>query len=170
MADSKKDSAKDTPSNPGQADRRESARTEASLARKIWQAGLGAYGRAIGETAHNVAKLTSETSKLFEDLAEKGAELERESGSPSPTRGGLFDRPPLEQRFQQLKSAFQVGLPASQASSDRIAELEAKVDAMRAEIASLADMQQAAKPAPKKSAPKKPAAAKKSAASKSRKS
>ena len=46
-------------------------------ARKIWLAGIGAYGRAFSEAQESLARMSGETSKVFEELVEKGEEIEK---------------------------------------------------------------------------------------------
>ncbi|MFN3959616.1 MAG: phasin family protein [Parvularculaceae bacterium] len=49
----------------------------ADTARRIWLAGIGAYGRAFTEAQEQVAKLTGESARVFDDLVAKGEEIER---------------------------------------------------------------------------------------------
>jgi hypothetical protein len=49
----------------------------ADTARKIWLAGIGAYGRAFSEAQEQVAKLTGESHRVFEDLVAKGEAIEK---------------------------------------------------------------------------------------------
>jgi len=48
------------------------------MAQKIWFAGLGAYGRAFSEAASGAQKLNAGTTELFEDLVERGTEIDSE--------------------------------------------------------------------------------------------
>lgn len=60
---------------------------EADVARKIWLAGVGAYGRIYAETQEVVEKLASTAAETFEQLVAKGEEMEekvKESLSKSP--------------------------------------------------------------------------------------
>ncbi|MBL4864607.1 MAG: hypothetical protein JKY63_06970 [Rhodobiaceae bacterium] len=54
------------------------------LARQIWLAGIGAYGQAIDETqeqvTRRVAKVSKETTKIFDDLVTRGNDLEQRLG------------------------------------------------------------------------------------------
>ena len=45
-------------------------------ARKIWLAGIGAYGRAFSEASDQLSKVTKGGGKVFDDLVEKGEVIE----------------------------------------------------------------------------------------------
>jgi poly(hydroxyalkanoate) granule-associated protein len=65
----------------------EAAKSEADVARKIWLAGVGAYGRIYAETQGAVEKLAATASETFEELVVKGEEMEervRKSIAKSP--------------------------------------------------------------------------------------
>jgi len=53
--------------------------TAEQMARKIWLAGLGAYGKSFEELQNQYAKLNNTTSQYFDELVEKGAKLEAET-------------------------------------------------------------------------------------------
>jgi len=46
------------------------------FARKIWLAGLGAYGKSIDEAQGRYEQLSADTQKVFEELVVKGEALE----------------------------------------------------------------------------------------------
>lgn len=49
------------------------------IAKNIWLAGVGAYGRAVDEAQENLKKATPQPPKLFRDLVKAGAALEDEA-------------------------------------------------------------------------------------------
>ena len=49
---------------------------DTDMARKIWLAGVGAYGRMIAETQGAVEKLAHDTNEAFDQLVAKGEEVE----------------------------------------------------------------------------------------------
>lgn len=49
---------------------------DADIARKIWLAGVGAYGRVFTETQGAVEKLAGSANETFEQLVASGAEIE----------------------------------------------------------------------------------------------
>ncbi|MEL6361547.1 MAG: phasin family protein [Pseudomonadota bacterium] len=75
-------------------------------ARRIWLAGIGAYGRAFSEAQESLARMTGETTKVFDDLVEKGEEIEKaveEKGREVAARvapGGVS----LEDRIQKMRT------------------------------------------------------------------
>jgi poly(hydroxyalkanoate) granule-associated protein len=55
----------------------ETARNEGmEIARKIWLAGVGAYGRVYQEAAGRVEKVTGAANEMFDQLVEKGEQVE----------------------------------------------------------------------------------------------
>lgn len=55
----------------------ETARAEGmEIARKIWLAGVGAYGRVYQEAAGRVEKVTGAANEMFDQLVEKGEQVE----------------------------------------------------------------------------------------------
>ncbi len=53
--------------------------TAEEAARKIWLAGLGAYGKSYEEIQSQYEKLNGETSHFFEELVSKGEKLEADT-------------------------------------------------------------------------------------------
>ena len=49
------------------------------FARKIWLAGLGAYGKSFDEAQGRYEKMSVEASKMFDDLVVKGSKIETEA-------------------------------------------------------------------------------------------
>ncbi len=46
------------------------------MARKIWLAGIGAYGRAFSDAQESLAKVTDDSARMFDELVAKGEEIE----------------------------------------------------------------------------------------------
>ena len=59
---------------------------EMDMPRKIWLAGVGAYGRVHAETQEAMEKLTHSAADTFEQLVAKGEEIEERVRSRSPSR------------------------------------------------------------------------------------
>ena len=51
------------------------------MARKIWLAGLGAYGKSVEEAQGRYEKLSEEANKMFDELVTKGETLEEDAKS-----------------------------------------------------------------------------------------
>ncbi|GAA6185082.1 MULTISPECIES: phasin family protein [Alteromonadaceae] len=99
------------------------------FARKIWLAGLGAYGKSFDEAQGQYEKLTSEAGKVFEELVEKGEVLETEA------KAKIKAKTNVEERVTEVRK--KLGLDSS-SSEDKVEELSAKIDALTDAVAKLA--------------------------------
>lgn len=105
-----------------------------SLAKKIWLAGLGAYGRGFDEALDQYKQLNEKSSKVFSELVEKGTELE------SLTRSKLEETKTqsteaFESSVKQVRS--KLGLSQSEESA-KLEDLSDKVDALTKMVEKLA--------------------------------
>ncbi|MEL6377323.1 MAG: phasin family protein [Pseudomonadota bacterium] len=127
------------------------------VAHKIWLAGLGAYGRAFSEAVENAQKLNEGTSELFEDLVQRGTEIETEMkdrisandrvkqatdsvGKVTESVGKVTEtavrlqreqRERFEARMQRMRALLGFG------GDEKAEELSEKLDRIEDEIASL---------------------------------
>ncbi len=99
------------------------------FARKIWLAGLGAYGKSFDEAQGQYEKLSAEASKLFDELVVKGETLESEAKAKIKTTTNV------EERVSEVRQ--KLGLD-KQGSDDKVEELSAKIDALTDAVAKLA--------------------------------
>lgn len=60
-------------------DKRRSVEQAESLARRIWLAGLGAYGTSMEDAQGQLGRAGEEASRLFQELVEKGQRIEEQS-------------------------------------------------------------------------------------------
>jgi len=65
-----------------------------TVARKIWLAGLGAYGKSVEDAHDQIDKASQEASKFFHDLVSKGQSIEDHS------------REALKERISEAKGRF----------------------------------------------------------------
>lgn len=83
------------------------------LAKNVWLAGLGAYGKAFDEAKDAYEKASKETPKLFDELVKKGEELEAETldvineTKEKVSKGRFSDS--LEERLHKVRGAFSFG-------------------------------------------------------------
>jgi polyhydroxyalkanoate synthesis regulator phasin len=91
------------------------------FARKIWLAGLGAYGKSIDEAQGRYEKLSSETTKVFDELVVKGEKIESE------TKEKIIDKTNIEERVADVRKKLGLDKGSSDA---RIDELSDKIDAL----------------------------------------
>lgn len=109
------------------------------MAKKIWLAGLGAYGRAFDGASDQIDKLneqyekvSKETTHLFDELVAKGKKLDSESqGKLSDVKSKTTAS--IEERINKVRSSLSVGHGAE------IAQLNEKVDALTAKVDALLD-------------------------------
>jgi len=90
------------------------------IAKNIWLAGVGAYGKAADEAQERLEKAGVETPKLFRDLVKAGAALEesaRENLKPSKSS--------VEDRINKVRENFNL---QRFGRSDELSHLQAKVD------------------------------------------
>ncbi|MBG53988.1 MAG: phasin family protein [Alphaproteobacteria bacterium] len=145
------------------------AKSEAKLplARDIWLAGLGFYGRLFDETASRVDTARAEANKLFDELVDRGAIVEKD------TRKALKDvridtNGSVEERIKKLRDSLPElpKLPEmpelgqfpqiTPFKSARVRELEAEVEALTKKVNALSRAAKA-KPAARKTPARKAA-------------
>lgn len=123
------------------------------IARNIWLAGVGAYGRAVDEAQGRMEKAGVDTPKLFRELVKAGAALEDEARkSISSSRAA---RASVEERIHRVRENFHLQLPARGedllALHEKIDRLTLKVEELSAALA--AGGTSGRKPAAKKKMP-----------------
>ncbi len=107
----------------------------ADTARKIWLAGIGAYGRAFTGAQETVAKLTSDSSRVFDDLVAKGEAIEQkvEAGRRKMAErigpaGGAF-----EERIKRMRE--RIGLVGGEgALEERLSAVENRLSLIEARL------------------------------------
>lgn len=139
---------------------KEMAEKASDLAKNIWLAGLGAYGKALDE-AHDQyekvsEKVNTESSRLFDELVAKGKKLEGET-QEKLSEVKEKSSATLEERLAQVKESLTFTSKNTEVAN-QLDDVSHKLDLI---IEALG-----AKKAPAKSAPAKKATAKASATSK----
>ncbi|MEP1445491.1 MAG: phasin family protein [Paraglaciecola sp.] len=99
------------------------------FARKIWLAGLGAYGKGFDEAQGRYEKISVEASKLFDELVVKGSEIETEAKDKFQVKDKV------ETRVAEVRK--KLGLDTVSADQ-KVEELSAKIDALTDAVAKLA--------------------------------
>ena len=140
------------------------------IARRIWLAGIGAYGKAFEEGRAQLEKLSDSSGGLFDQLAEKGEKIEtaakvqgmKLAGKASEVREDLG----VEDRISAMRERLSGAVPGlGGGDSARMDRLEAKLDAIESKLDAVLKTQSSAKrtttqrtertTAAKKTAPKK---------------
>ena len=104
--------------------------TEAEdFARKIWLAGLGAYGKSYDEAQGRFEKLSDEASKVFDELVSKGETLEVEA------KDKFKEKTNVEERVAEVRK--KLGLD-KQSNEQKIEELSNKIDQLTDIVTKLA--------------------------------
>jgi len=102
------------------------------IAKNIWLAGVGAYGKAVDEAQGRLER-AMEPPKLFRDLVKAGSALEEEA------RGALeassAAKSSVEQRISRVRENFHMQRPAR---IEDIAALQKKVDHLSRKVDKLA--------------------------------
>jgi hypothetical protein len=103
------------------------------IAKNIWLAGLGAYGKAAVEAQDRLEKAGVETPKLFKDLVKAGAALEDEARETTPPKRSTASS--VEERINRVRENFNLNRPSQ---SEELASLHNKVDLLSKKIDLLA--------------------------------
>ncbi|MHA7817192.1 MAG: phasin family protein [Pseudohaliea sp.] len=116
------------------------------IAKNIWLAGVGAYGRAVDEAQGRLEKAGVEPPKLFKDLVKAGAALEEEARGASQNA-----RQSVEDRITRVRDNFNLQRPVR---GEDLLALHEKIDRLTNKVDALADALAAsgAVKAPKKKA------------------
>ncbi len=142
------------------------------IAKNIWLAGVGAYGKAVEDAQGRLEKAGVEPPKLFRELVKAGSALEDEAREALETTASA--RSSVEERIARVRENFHNQRPARiedlQALHKKVDQLSRKVDRLTkalAEQGAVTGTRKPAKKAARKTAAKKKApAAKKTAAHK----
>jgi len=119
-------------------------------ARRIWLAGIGAYGRAFTEAQGALKEVTGKSSDVFDDLVQKGEMIEKvveHKGREllDKSVAGDIDVPSLEidERIKRMRARLSKSLTthssaeANPSTAQRLDAIEAKIDALIARVESL---------------------------------
>lgn len=147
-------------------------RKNSDTARRIWLAGIGAYGKAYTEAKETLKGVAGDGSEVFDDLVQKGQMIEMAVGMKSKEmlgKAGVADlkmpdlsMPDLhiDDRIKKMRDRIKSSAGFDDApvaeTADRLDALEAKLDEILAIL----------KPTPKRAPAKKKAASKKRASKK----
>ena len=113
-------------------------RSSAESARRIWLAGIGAYGRAFTEAQEAIKDVTGKGSEIFDELVQKGEMLEtmgKAKGKEALEKANIpnFDMPDfdIDDRIKAMRSRLARSGDDPTVSSDyedRLAAVETKLD------------------------------------------
>lgn len=120
--------------------------------RKIWLAGIGAYGRAVTEAKGAVDSLTGKGSEVFDELVQKGEMLEtvgkyKASELVGKGKAAVEDITPdfeIDERIAKMRARL------SGAAEKRDDRLAARVDTLEAKLDAILEKLDIGDAAPKK--------------------
>jgi len=134
------------------------------IAKNIWLAGVGAYGKAVEEAQGRLEK-AMEPPKLFRDLVKAGTALEEEARESTATA-----RHSVEERITRVRENFHMQRPARledlAALHKKVDQLTRKVNRLNKALAETSGAKTARSPAGKKKVANGKPASKKASASK----
>jgi polyhydroxyalkanoate synthesis regulator phasin len=114
---------------------KEKAATAEEIARKVWLAGLGAYGKGYEEVLGRVEALSTNSNKLFDELVVKGETLETEGkGKVKEVQTKVAAKTEIETRIETVRT--KLGLNNTD-SDQKIEDLNTKIDALTSAVAKL---------------------------------
>lgn len=114
------------------------------IAKNIWLAGLGAYGKAFDDAQDRIDKAAKEPPRLFRELVEKGSIIEDEVRD-SLSSIKQTSTSSVEERISKVRESFNFSFTRGQELADihhKLDELSAKIDA----LADVMDAGQVSKP------------------------
>jgi polyhydroxyalkanoate synthesis regulator phasin len=114
---------------------KETASTAEDMARKVWLAGLGAYGKGYEELTGRIEALSTDSNKFFDELVAKGEKLEAEGKvKVEEVKNDVVAKTEIESRIETVRSK----LGFSNTDNDqKIEDLSAKIDALTTAVAQL---------------------------------
>jgi len=129
-----------------------SSRSNTETARRIWLAGVGAYGRAFTEAQEALKDVTGKSSEIFDDLVQKGTMIEKVVEAKGKDMMGKasvpnFDMPnfDIDDRIKAMRSRLTRG------SGDSDSDLEARLAVVEAKLDKILDIIEPKKPTKKAS-------------------
>lgn len=115
---------------------KEKASTAEEIARKVWLAGLGAYGKGYEEVKGRFEALSTDSNKLFEELVVKGEKLEAEGKDKvEEVKNKVVAKTEIESRIETVSTKLGFSTTATE---EKIEVLSAKIDALTDAVAKLA--------------------------------
>ena len=122
---------------------KETTTSAEEMARKIWLAGLGAYGKGYEEVKGRFESLSTDSNKFFDELVVKGEKLEVEGKDKvKQVKDDVLAKTEIESRIETVRS--KLGFSKTDNSNDtKIEDLSSKIDALTAAVAKLATTKKA---------------------------
>jgi ElaB/YqjD/DUF883 family membrane-anchored ribosome-binding protein len=142
------------------------------MARKIWLAGLGAYGQGFDNLQEGYEKMNDQSRKMFDELVIRGEKIEADTKGLINETGEKIKSQGKKLKSQQVESMEKLNsrmielrgkVAPPEFVTEQIEDIRARLNELSESMSSLLSFNRkeaAAKPAAKKPAVKKPAAKK----------
>ncbi|MFT5838882.1 MAG: polyhydroxyalkanoate synthesis regulator phasin [Flavobacteriales bacterium] len=115
---------------------KEKVSTAEEMARKVWLAGIGAYGKGYEDVKGRFEALSTDSNKLFDELVVKGEKLETEGmDKVKEVQTKVSAKAEIDSRIETVRT--KLGLNKTD-SDTKIEELNAKIEALTEAVAKLA--------------------------------
>ncbi|GAB5379954.1 MAG: hypothetical protein Alis3KO_14970 [Aliiglaciecola sp.] len=115
---------------------KETAANAEEMARNIWLAGIGAYGKGYEEVKGRIETLSTDSNKVFAELVAKGEKIEAQGKvKVEEVKTKVAEKTEIEARVESLRT--KLGFNKTDADQ-KIEELNAKIDALTDVVAKLA--------------------------------
>ncbi|TRY31549.1 phasin-related domain-containing protein [Aliiglaciecola sp. M165] len=115
---------------------KETAANAEEMARNIWLAGIGAYGKGYEEVKGRIETLSTDSNKVFAELVAKGEKIEAQGKvKVEEVKTKVAEKTEIEARVETLRT--KLGFNKTDADQ-KIEELNAKIDALTDVVAKLA--------------------------------
>ncbi len=151
-------------------------RSTSDTARRIWLAGIGAYGRAFTEAQGAIKEVTGKSSAVFDELVQKGQVFEAVGRAKGKEIAQMAQVPDIDidarikSMRQKIKAAgakssdwVEDHIPSGRSKSEPKSDVEKRLDAMDAKLDAIMAVMGAGAAKPKvKKTPAKKAPVKKS--------
>ncbi len=145
-------------------------RSSTETARRIWLAGIGAYGRAFTEAQGALKEVTGKSSEVFDDLVQKGEMIEKvveHKGREllDKTKVSDIEVPALEidERIKRMRARLSMGVSVGMSGTKgegQSASVTERLDAIESKIETLSERLDALESSAPKASPKKTKTAK----------
>lgn len=145
-------------------------RSSTETARRIWLAGIGAYGRAFTEAQGALKEVTGKSSEVFDDLVQKGEMIEKvveHKGRELLDKTKVVDIevPALEidERIKRMRARLSMGVSVGMSGTKgegQSASVTERLDAIESKIETLSERLDALESSAPKASPKKTKTAK----------
>lgn len=135
------------PKKPNKDSDDNKARSNSETARRIWLAGIGAYGRAFTEAQEALKDVTGKSSEIFDELVQKGAMIEKVVEVKGKNMMDKTSVPSLDidERIKAMRARL------SRSAADNGADIEVRLDKLEAKLDKILELLEPKKPARKPS-------------------